>query len=291
MITCFTHLKNVATCPKVLAYEQDLERLGGHVCGIPRSGRLQPEKSAFGVPVPPPLNPHGVLQLCLLGSPTFQDTPHEQSLWDRRVSPPKLVECAYRHKLIESWGQHLLTYEGTCHAIEETWSIQSRMRGRVVDGLRFARDTVLQLKEQGTRPKSPKLKGRRAKEDAKILEQAIMLVTELDDEDYRHLKWDQKTRPFARSPLDHLSSQVRRNSKAYEGLLWNMRESFREYGPNEGGKRYPDQAMFYAMAEVLIHVGVKDTTTTDSLARTIQKALWSLEHPAQRGKTVKIPPA
>ena len=234
MTSRFKHLKNVATCPKVLAYEQDLERLGVHVCRIPRSGLLQPEKSAFGVPVPPPLNPHGVLQLCLLGSPTFQDTPHEQSLWDRRVSPPKLVECAYRHNLIESWGQHLLTYEDTCRAIEDTWSIQSRMRGSVVDGLRFARDTLLQLKEQGIRPKSPKLKGLRAKEFTRILEQAIMIATELDDEDYRHLKWDPKTRPFARSPLDHLSSQVRRNSQAYEVLLWDMRDSFRKSGPNEG---------------------------------------------------------
>jgi hypothetical protein len=165
------------------------------------------------------------------------------------------------------------------------------MRGGVADRLRFVQDTLLHLADQGIRPKSPKLKGLRAKAATKSLEQVITIVTELTDEDYRHLTWDQKTRPFARSPLDHLNSQVRRNLKAYKVLLWNMRESFRKYGPNEGGKRYPDQAMFYAMAEVLLHVGVKDTTTTDSLARTIQKALWSLEHPAPRVKTVKIPPA
>jgi hypothetical protein len=287
MTAVFKHLKNVSTCAKVQAYEQHLESLEADLRGISRLGLLQPDAVAMGAVVPHPLNPQGVLQLCLLGSPTFQDTPDEQSLWDRRMNPAELVECVYRHKLIEAWAKHLLTYEETCNAIKERWSIQSRMRGSVADGLRFARDTLLRLKEQGVTPKSPKLKRRRIELVTKALETAIMIVTELDDKDYQHLKWDQETRPFAKSPLDYLQRSVRQNSKPYRVLLWNMREDSKKYGPGKDGKRYPDQAIFYAMAEVLLHVGLKDATTVESLARTIQKALWSAEHPGQRVKTVK----
>jgi hypothetical protein len=290
MTALFKHLKRVATCPKVQAYEQHLESLQADVRGVSRSGLLQPDAAAMGALVPPPLNQQGVLQRCLSGSPTFQDTPDEQSLWDQRIeNPKKLVECEHRNELIEAWAQHLFTYEDTCNAIEVKWSIQSRMRGGVADGLRFARDTLLRLKEQGITPKSPKLRRLQKKKIVEIIEQAIMMVTELDDKDYQQLKWDQETRPFARSPLDYLGVKVRQNSNPYKVLLWNMRMAFKKYGPGNDGKHYPDQAMFFVMAEVVLHVGVKDATTVESLANTIQKALWSLDHPARRVKTAKIP--
>jgi hypothetical protein len=289
MTIVFKHLKNVPACAKVQAYEQHLESLEADVRVISRPGLLQPDAIAMGAFVPPPLNPQGVLQLCLLGSPMFQDTPHEQSVWDHRMNPAELVECEHRHELIEAWAKHLLTYEETCNAIKERWSIQSRMRGSVADGLRFARDVLLRLKEQGITYESPKLKRRRIEVLTKALETALLIVTELDDKDYQHLKWDLERRPFAKSPLDYLQRSVRQNSKPYKVLLWNMRDDFKKYRPGENGKRYPDQAMFYAMAEVLFHVGIKNATTVQSFARTIQKELWDAEHPRRRVKTAKTP--
>jgi len=289
MTALFKHLKHIATCPKVQAYEQHLESLELDVRGFSRLGLLQPDAVAMGAVVPPPVNPQGVLQLCLLGSPTFQDTPDERSFWDQRVKPAELVECEHRYKLIDAWAKQLLTHEDTCNAIEERWSIQTHMQDRAADGLRFARDAFLRLKEQGITPKSPKLKRLRVEGLRRTLEEAIMIVTELDDKDYRQLKWDPETRPLARFRLDYLQRSVRQNSNAYKVLLWNMREEFKQYSPGKDGKRYPDQAMFYVMAEVLLHVGVKDATTVESLARTIQKKLWSTEHGGRRVKTAKPP--
>ena len=239
MTTLFEHLKHVATCPKVLAYEQHLESLQTDIRYILPSGLLQPDNAAIGAIVPSLLNPQGVLQLCLLGSPTFQGTPHEQSVWDRRMKPADLVECEYRYELIDAWAKHLLTYENTCNAIEVKWSIQSRMRGGVADGLRFARDALVRLKEQGVTPQSPKLKRLRIDGVTKTLEKAIMIVTELSDKDYRQLKWDREMRPFARSSFDYLMSNERKNSNPYRVLLRNMREAFKKIRPWRGWEAIP----------------------------------------------------
>jgi hypothetical protein len=201
------------------------------------------------------LSTHGLLQVCLSRTQSFQDCTADQ-IRDLRAIPIKASRCQDRRLLIETLADALLWYEkrqtamaadveGMSNEIRRAWQI-------VGAGL----DAYLDLRKKGKLPQpvphtSPKRKTQqRARQ---IIEQMVQAL-----------------------PPEACMHAARISRTQYRTDLYrDMQAAFADYGPPI--KDFPGSAVHYALALILSRLHVEKGTKIVAIADRIRKRLDRIE--------------
>ena len=272
LLASFQHV-NVRAALQTLSYSvaEYLPRLP--LSGIAISGTLLSGCTVKG------LTREGVLQLAILLSPPFQNT-EEHQVRDVRPNVPilkRLRSCQDRIQLVEVLSSELLHIESLSQGDGKRGEKEQEKIDKALKVIMTPVEIFLRLHHHGIAPIDQRLHylGRKAVLNAfRIVEMVARGVTEQDE-----MKIKIGGEPIF-MPYPLVTAAYKRSS------LLMMKEAFHEYGP----RKWPNDAIFHAMAAILKFLGVEDGTHIPTIADRLRKRLtrpptrWDKIVEALRGK-------